>query len=115
MKTLKKILFGTIILTLPFLFSLQQEEINFKKLGKGRIVEKDRSIKKNILLWEIHLQTEDKAGWITYIKDGSLHDLLIEKIERIEFPASEQGAVKMVFENTHLLCEFPGYHQVWLL
>lgn len=99
MNTLKKILSAAIILTLPFLFALQQSEIDYQKLGKGKIFEKDKSIKKNILLHEIHLPKEDSAGWITYIKDGSLHDLLIEKIERIEFPEAEQGAVKMVFED----------------
>lgn len=104
MKTFKKILSAAIILILPFLFALQQGETNYKKLGKGKIFEKDRSIKKNILLHEVHLPIEGNAGWITYIKDGSLHDMLIEKIERIEFPEAEQGAVKMVFEgNTYLL------------
>ncbi len=84
---------------LPFLFALQQEEINFQKLGKGKIIEKDHSIKKNIILKEIHLQTENKAGWIVYIKEGSLHDLLIENIDRIEFPSAETEPVKLVFEN----------------
>lgn len=90
MNTLKKILSAATILILPFLFALQQQEIDYKKLGIGKIIEKDRSIKKNIILRKIHLQTESNPGWITYIKDGSLHDLLIEKIDRIEFPEAEQ-------------------------
>ncbi len=103
MKTIRKYSAAMFICTLPFLFALQQQETDYTKLGKGRIIEKDGSIKKNILLQEVHLQTEDKSGWITYIKEGSLHDLPIEKIERIEFPQAEQGAVKMVFEGNKMV------------
>ena len=99
MKALNKISSGIIIFLLPFLFSAQQPEINYQALGKGRLIEKDGSIKKNIRLQEVHLKTEDRPGWITYLKDGSLHDMLTEKIESIEFPEAEQGAVRLVFRN----------------
>lgn len=104
MKTRKIIIWIVSALFLPLFFSLQQQEINFKKLGKGRIIEKDRTIKKAIELYEIHLPDDGKAAWITYIKDGSLHDLLIESIDRIEFPEAEQGPVKMIFkENGYII------------
>lgn len=102
MKTFQKLFFLILISCLPLLFSLRQQDIDYSKLGKGRIVEKDKSIKKNIILQKIYLGTEDKAGYIMYLKDGSLHDMPIEEIDRIEFPGAEQGAVKMVFEENLL-------------
>lgn len=99
MKTSHKIFILLVTGCLPFLFSSQKQEADYEKLGKGRIVEKDRSIKKNIVLQEIYLPAEDKAGYVVYLKDGSLHDLPIEVIERIEFPEAEGGAVKIVFEE----------------
>lgn len=97
MKTLKKILAIASFLALPFLFAWQGKEIVLQKLGKGRIVEKDHRVKKNVLLRELHLKTEATEGWILYEKDGSLHDMLIEKIECIEFPYGENGPVRMLF------------------
>lgn len=62
-------------------------------LGVGRIVEKDHSIIKNITLHEV------KEYWIVYIKNGSIHDLMTERIDRIEFSESKWGRIKI---------EFPG-------
>lgn len=62
-------------------------------LGIGRIIEKDRSILKSIKLHEV------KEYWIVFIKNGSIHDLLMERIDRIEFAESKWGPVKI---------EFPG-------
>ena len=66
---------------------------DLKALGVGRIVEKDRSILKNITLHEV------KEYWVVYIKNGSIHDLLMEKIDRIEFRDTKWGAVKIEFHG----------------
>ena len=47
------------------------------KLGPCIIYEKDGSEIRNVLLKEIH------DHWIVYEKNGSLHDFMIEKIDRI--------------------------------
>ena len=62
-------------------------------LGVGTIVMKDHSTIKNITIHEV------KEYWIVYIKNGSLHDLMMEKIERIEFPKSKLGSVKIEFHD----------------
>ena len=62
-------------------------------LGPGKIIEKDRSVLKNITLHEV------KEYWIVYVKNGSVHDLMMEKIDRIEFSESKWGPIKI---------EFPG-------
>ncbi len=56
----------------------KSEYIDLSDLGKLRIVERDGSIKKNVVLKEIH------SSWIIYEKDGSLHDFMISAIDRIE-------------------------------
>src|ERR1700758_3992761 len=66
---------------------------DLKKLGAGKIFEKDNSAIKNIILLEI------KDYWIVYLKDGSTHDLNIQSINRIEFPASKWGILYMRFTN----------------
>lgn len=66
---------------------------DLKALGIGKIIEKDRSILKNITLHEV------KEYWIVYVKNGSVHDLMMEKIDRIEFSESKWGSIKI---------EFPG-------
>jgi hypothetical protein len=99
MRTFYKLISLIATAFLPMLLASQLNGIDYTKLGKGRIVEKDRSVRKNITLQEIHPQTEEKAGYIVYMKDGSLHDMPIEEIDRIEFPEAEQGPVKMVFRN----------------
>ncbi len=62
-------------------------------LGSGKIIEKDRSIIKNITLHEV------KEYWIVYVKNGSIHDLLMEKIDRIEFNESKWGRIKLEFPD----------------
>lgn len=66
---------------------------DLKALGVGRIIAKDHSILKSIILYEV------KDYWITYVKNGSIHDLLTEKIERIEFNESKWGPVKIEFPD----------------
>lgn len=66
---------------------------DLKALGIGRIIEKDRSILKNITLHEV------KEYWVVYIKNGSIHDLLMEKIERVEFSESKWGPIKLEFTD----------------
>ena len=62
-------------------------------LGTGKIIEKDRSIYKDIILREI------KPYSIVYEKNGSLHDMPIDDIKRIEFPDSKWGSVKIEFND----------------
>lgn len=66
---------------------------DLQALGVGKIVEKDRSILKNITLHEV------KDYWIAYVKNGSIHDLLTEKIERVEFSESKWGPIKLEFPD----------------
>lgn len=63
------------------------------KLGKGRIIEKDNCIIKDVVLNAV------KDSWIVYIKNESLHDKTTESIKRLEFPASAWGSVKIEFVN----------------
>ena len=65
------------------------------KFGTGRIMLKDRGIIKNVKIYEIH------PYWIVYIKNGSLHDLMIEKIQRIEIGKEKQRTI--YFDNNKLI------------
>jgi len=65
------------------------------KFGTGRIMLKDRGIIKNVKIHEIH------PYWIVYIKNGSLHDLMIEKIQRIEIGKEKQRII--YFDNNKLI------------
>ena len=73
----------------------QQPDLSKKEdlmaLGLGRIIEKDRSIRKSITLYVV------KEYWVVYVKNGSVHDLLMEKIDRIEFSDSKWGRIKLEF------------------
>ncbi|HLF33402.1 MAG TPA: hypothetical protein VI583_04165 [Cyclobacteriaceae bacterium] len=69
---------------------LNNKEV-LKHLGIGRIIETDKTMIRNITLHEL------KESWIIYKKDGSLHDLLMEKISLIEFPESMWGSVTIEF------------------
>ena len=88
-----------IVLMLVFSVAAQNQKPNLNRsedlnaLGIGKIVEKDRSVIKNITLYEV------KEYWIVFAKDGSVHDLMMEQIDRIEFNNSKWGAIKI---------EFPG-------
>lgn len=63
------------------------DSIDILSLGSLRIVEKDGTIKKNVILKEIH------SYWIIYEKDGSLHDFLISTIDRIEIGDKKSKAI----------------------
>lgn len=66
---------------------------DLKALGIGRIIKKDDTVIKNIKLNAV------KEYWIVYEKNESLHDLMTEKIERIEFSESKWGSVQIQFLN----------------
>ncbi len=70
---------------------LKSEDL--KALGTGTIVENDNSIIRKVALLEV------REYWIVYIKNESLHDLLMEKILRIEFLNSEWGPLRLSFKN----------------
>lgn len=70
------------------------EDLN--ALGIGKIVEKDRTVIKNIILYEV------KEYWIVFKKDGSVHDLMMEQIERIEFNNSKWGSIKVEFPGSKI-------------
>ncbi|TAL59644.1 MAG: hypothetical protein EPN85_08965 [Bacteroidetes bacterium] len=66
---------------------------DLKALGIGRIIEKDNSIIKKIALHEV------KEYWIVYIKNESMHDMMMENIARIEFLDSQWGPLKIKFTD----------------
>jgi hypothetical protein len=68
----------------------RKDSMLISRLGNTRIVFKDGSIRKNCKVKEIN------AYWIIYEKDGSLHDLMIEKIRRIEIC---DGTMQAIFFN----------------
>lgn len=78
------------------LFQLQFNQIEtgtLSNLGKGIIYLKEKRIIKNILLKEI------KPLFITYEKDGSLHDRMIDEINNMEFIDAKPEPVVLAFEN----------------
>ena len=52
----------------------------------AKLILKDRSIYKRITVHEIN------SFWIVFLKNGSLHDMLIEKIARIQY-GNEVGPI----------------------
>lgn len=66
---------------------------DLKALGIGKIIRKDKSVVNNIKLNEV------KEYWIVYEKNGSLHDLMTEKITRLEFLVSKWGPIQIQFLN----------------
>lgn len=69
-----------------------KNELNLKDLGYTRIVLKDGSIKKNCIITEIG------ENGIVYIKDRVLHDMLIDRVKKIEF---DEGEWFIYFEADH--------------
>ena len=63
-------------------------------LGVGKIIEKDQSIIIKITLFEIN------ENAIIYIKNESMHDIAISEIDKIEFPKSKWGAIRIRFLNS---------------
>ena len=55
-----------------------------KRYGEAKLILKNRDVFKRITVHEIN------NFWFVFIKDGSLHDVLIENVARIEF-AKELG------------------------
>ena len=78
------------VATLGQLPDLSKKE-DLMALGIGRIIEKDKSIRKGITLHEV------KEYWVVYVKNGSVHDIMMEKIDRIEFSESKWGRLKIEF------------------
>ncbi len=74
---------------------------DLKLLGSGTILEKDKTKVKHIELYEV------KDFWIVYIKDGSLHNMLMENIDHLEFPESKWGPLEIGFS-----CNKPGIHKI---
>lgn len=68
------------------------KEVNLKDLGYTRILLKDGTIKKNCIITEIG------ENGIVFIKDKVLHDLLIDRIKKIEF---DEGEWYIHFETDH--------------
>ena len=66
---------------------------DLKALGVGKIVEKDGSIIKSVVLHEV------REYWVVYIKRGSMHDLMMERVNWIEFSESKWGPLKIEFSN----------------
>ena len=66
---------------------------DLKKLGIGKIIEKDNCILKKITLIEVNENS------IVYLKDGSMHDIAIESIKRIEFPESKWNSIIIEFKE----------------
>ena len=103
---MKKYILVFMIIVLPPTLYAQTNFIDFSKkedlaaLGKGKIYETDNTTTKNIEIFEI------KEFWIVYIKNDSLHDLLIEKIDRIEFEESKWGRVVLTFINNKPVLKF---------
>lgn len=90
-----------ILLSFVLMFALTGEAQNktpdltkaedLKALGTGKIIEKDNCIIKNIKLIEV------KEYWMVYEKNSSLHDMMMEKINRIEFRESKWGPIEISF------------------
>jgi hypothetical protein len=65
----------------------KKDSLLLSRLRNTRIVFKDGSIRKNCKVKEIN------DYWIVYEKEGSLHDLMIEKVSRIEIGDGTMQAV----------------------
>lgn len=93
----KLITMGFLLMALYSSAQIIEPDINkledLKKLGVGKIIEKDFSVLKNITLLEI------KEYGIVYLKDGSTHDLDKQLIKRIEFPSTKWGLLYIKFED----------------
>lgn len=66
---------------------------DLQKLGIGKIIEKDRSILKQVTLKEIN------GEYVVYVKNESLHDMHLGYIDHLEFPLSKWGNLTIEFAN----------------
>ncbi len=64
---------------------------DLSSLGIGRIIEGDNSTISKITLSEV------QEYWIIYLKDGSLHEMMMDEIKCIEFKESKWGPLKITF------------------
>jgi hypothetical protein len=76
--------------------------VNLKKFGKSTIYLKDGSAKKNCHIIEI------KAESIVYLKQKVLHDLLIDKIKRID--SDESNMIIQFTDEKKPLIRYPLYN-----
>ena len=78
----------------PKVTDLQRVKILQNQYGEGRMILKNRSIYKRIKIHQIN------DLWIVYIKNGSTHDMMKDKINRIEYgKGREKHAVVRFDEN----------------
>ncbi len=85
-------------LILIFAFLIFQHDLpdlsnknDLKSLGTGRIIETDKSIITSITLYEV------SDYFIVYVKEESLHDMMMDKIDRIEFRNTKWGPITIRF------------------
>ncbi len=71
-------------------------------LGAGRLVEKDGSVIRNMKLMEVN------EYWIVFMKNESLHDMMMERIARIEFPDSRWNAIVVTFPGNKATVDQTG-------
>lgn len=96
---MSKLIFVSFFSLLSFFIQLQtkspdlSDPADLKSLGIGKIIRKDKSVIKNIKLNGV------KEYWIVYEKNESLHDLMTEKIDRLEFVESKWGPIQIQFFN----------------
>jgi len=67
------------------------------RFGQGRIILTRRRVLKNTKIHEIH------PSWIVYVKNGSLHDLMIEEIVRIEIGKEKQKIIVFDRDNKPII------------
>lgn len=94
---------NVILLTAIWLLSLSSGNIksgpdltkkeDLKALGFGKIFETDKTITTRIMLEEV------ADYYVVYIKNESLHDMAMDRINRIEFYETKWGPVKIEFPN----------------
>ncbi|NUM32163.1 MAG: hypothetical protein HUU47_07545 [Bacteroidetes bacterium] len=96
---MKKFIVFLLFISVPLVHFAQSNlpDLSIKEdleaLGIGKIFETDNTTIRNVQLFEI------KEFWIVYIKNESLHDILIDKIAKIEFLNSKWGRVIITFKN----------------
>lgn len=61
--------------------------------GSARLVLKDKSIYKRVIVHELN------SIWLVFIKDGSLHDIMLEKISYIQYGSKYGPKVRFDIDN----------------
>jgi len=70
---------------------LEADSVLLQNLGKGTLFLRDRREIRNMRLYRIH------GLYITYRKEGNLHDVLKEDIVTITFPQASPDPVEVIF------------------